>query len=377
MGMAFFGIAFIVLGSVLPKISAAFYLSAMERSAMVAVLPIGVLMGSLAFGPIVDRFGYKVLLIASAFITALGLLGLSLPVNLHLLRSFIFMIGLGGGILNGATNALVAEISDDRRRGANLSILGACYGVGALLIPTLLGTMEHWFGYEAILGATAVVMLLSILYFAAITFPKPLSAQEVPIKKMFAIARNPLIWIFSLFLFLQSGMEGLFNNWTTTYMTEASVISRSVALFSLTMMVLGMTVMRLLLSVLLKEKNQFSVLFVSIAVVALSMLALFFTASAGLQPVNYYVIMFLVGAGLAAGFPVMISQIGANFTQMTGSAIGFALFIALSGNSLLNYLMGALSKWVGLGFFPLFVIVLLFVQAIIVVLNKRTTNLKN
>ena len=50
----------------------------------------------------------------------------------------MFLFGLGGGAVNGATNALVSDISE-KDKGANLSLLGVFFGLGALGMPFILG----------------------------------------------------------------------------------------------------------------------------------------------------------------------------------------------------------------------------------------------
>lgn len=148
LGMAFFGVAFIVMGSVLPSLAYKYTLDTVAASSLVTFLPIGVLLGSLLFGPVVDRFGYKNLLIISTLATIAGIEGLALLGELNLLRVCIFLIGLGGGILNGETNALVSDIYDDHNWGAKLSLLGVFYGIGALGVPILLGGLSKSYTYE-------------------------------------------------------------------------------------------------------------------------------------------------------------------------------------------------------------------------------------
>lgn len=124
-GMAFFGVAFIVMGAVLPSLTATYSLDAVGSSSLVSLLPVGVLAGSLLFGVIVDRYGYKLLLVVSTLFTLSGIEGLSFFENLNILRICIFLIGLGGGMLNGSTNALASDISNDRERGSRLVFLGS------------------------------------------------------------------------------------------------------------------------------------------------------------------------------------------------------------------------------------------------------------
>src|SRR5690554_6211427 len=153
-GMAFFGIAFIVMGSVLPSLTAEYSLDKIGSSSLVSLLPAGVLAGTILFGIIVDRYGYKLLLVVSTLFTLSGIEGLSFFEDLNLLRICIFLIGLGGGMLNGSTNALASDISDDKDRGSKLSILGVCYGIGALGVPLLLGVLSKTYDYRFILQRT-------------------------------------------------------------------------------------------------------------------------------------------------------------------------------------------------------------------------------
>ena len=49
----------ITLGAVLPSLIAKLNLSGLQTTSLVTFLPLGMLAGSLIFGPIVDRFGHK------------------------------------------------------------------------------------------------------------------------------------------------------------------------------------------------------------------------------------------------------------------------------------------------------------------------------
>lgn len=367
-GMAFFGIAFIVMGSVLPSLTAKYSLDAVGSSSLISLLPVGVLTGSLLFGVIVDRFGYKLLLVVSALFTSLGIEGLSIFENLNVLRICIFFIGLGGGMLNGATNALASDISNDKERGAKLSILGVCYGIGALGMPLLLGILSGTYSSQIILQGTGLVMFAAIFYFIVIKFPEPKIKQGFPVKQAIQLIKEPLLLFLSFFLFFQSGMEGLINNWTTSYLDGRTAISSDDVVLSLTFFVLGMTVSRLLLSYILPIiKNEY-ILLGGIMTAIIGLLILHYAGDLRIAAVS----LFIAGFGLAAGFPVIISYIGTSYKNISGTAIGFAMVIALSGNTLLNYAMGFISKSFGISSFPIFIIILLLIQAIILFTNSKT-----
>src|SRR5450759_62791 len=99
-GMLFFGIALLSMGSLLPSIATRFQMDSLATGMLVSILPFGVLAGSVSFGPIVDRFGYKLLLSLSALVVIAGLEALAYASSFGVLQLSIFLIGFGGGILN-------------------------------------------------------------------------------------------------------------------------------------------------------------------------------------------------------------------------------------------------------------------------------------
>ncbi|GAB6007696.1 MFS transporter [Dysgonomonas reticulitermitis] len=372
-GMAFFGIAFIVMGSVLPSLTEKYSLDTVGASSLVTFLPVGVLLGSLIFGPVVDRFGYKILLIVSTFITILGIEGLSLSDDLSILRGCIFFIGLGGGMLNGSTNALASDVSDDHNRSSRLSILGVSYGVGALIIPFLLGVLSKDYSYEIILQWTGIFMLLCVAYFVAVRFPEPKFKQGFPVKQAASLLKQPVLLILSFFLFFQSGMEGLFNNWTTSYLKATTSIEEGDIVLTLTFFVLGMTLARLFLSYVFKKVKQIHVLSGAMTISLVGIALLNWSTTFPVVTLG----LFLIGFGLSAGFPVAIGLIGSAYKETSGTAIGIALFIALGGNSILNYAMGYISGTFDINSFPVFLAILLAIQFIIVFTNPKIINNKN
>lgn len=367
-GMAFFGVAFIVIGSILPSLSTKYSLSAVESSGLVSLLPVGILFGSVAFGIIVDRYGYKMLLVSSTLFLILGIEGISLTENINFLRLYIYFIGLGGGMLNGATNALTSDVSDDRERGAKLSILGVCYSVGALGIPLLLGFLSHLYTSDNILRWTGILMVVPVVYFIIIQFPEPKFKQGFPIKEALKLVREPLLLILSFFLFFQSGMEGLINNWTTTYLNAKSFFEGENIVFGLSFFILGITIARLALSYFLRYGRYELILIFCMAVAAIGMAILHFAVTLSIV----FIGLFVCGLGLAAGFPIIISYIGTQYKNISGTAIGFAMVVALCGNTLLNYGMGYISRSFGISSFPFLVVILLLVQAVIIVSNLKS-----
>ena len=276
-GMCFFGVSMITLGAVLPSLIAKLNLSGLQTTSLVTFLPLGMLAGSLIFGPIVDRFGHKALLVPSCIIVLLGMEGLAFFESVPLLQASIVGIGLGGGILNGETNALVSDISGESEKGSRLSFLGMFYGLGALGIPMLLGSLSRHYSFETILLGIGVVMLAGIIFCIPVRFPAPKQAQGFPVKEGLGLLKESSLLLLSFILFFQSGIEGVCNNWSTSYFGQMTDIPANQALIALTCMVAGLTVARMMQVAIFKKIKPETVLPYSLTLTAIGFCFLMFS----------------------------------------------------------------------------------------------------
>jgi len=342
--MLLFGITLISLGSLAPDLKEKLSLGEVDTGAMFSVLPFGVLVGSLLFGPIVERFGYKVLLSVSCILLSAGFEGIAFAGNPYLLKLYIFLIGSGGGAVNGATNALVSDISD-KDKGANLSLLGVFFGIGALGMPLILGILEKSLRFETIIAAVGLFSFATALFFQLVKMPPPKQIQGLPLLKSLSFFKDGLLLLIAFFLFFQSSFEGIINNWTTTYLISQHSAQQSNALYALSLFVAGMAIMRLLTGTVLRHITVKRILIVSFILIVIGLTLIktgysLMTAMAGL---------FILGSGLAGGFPIMLGFVGEMYAGISGTAFSFVLFIALIGNMLVNYLMGIISQNLGIG----------------------------
>lgn len=361
-GMCFFGVSMITLGSVLPALVSKLGLSGLQATSLVTFLPLGMLIGSVIFGPIVDRFGHKALLVPGCIIVLLGVEGLIFFRSVPLLQVSIVGIGLGGGILNGETNALVSDISGESEKGSRLSFLGMFYGLGALGIPSLLGILSEYYSFETILQGIGFIMLAGILFCIPVRFPTPKQAQGFPVKEGLGLLKESALLLLSLVLFFQSGIEGVCNNWSTSYLGRMTDIPANRALIVLTYMVAGLTIARMLQIVIFKKVQPAKVLPYSLILTAIGFGLL--TASPGF--LRAATGMVLIGMGLSPTYPVILSILGTRYPALSGTAFSIALAIALVGQTCMNGLMGMISVYDnGIALYPYMMIGSLVVMLII------------
>ena len=349
MGMFFFGVAFLVIGAVLPSLSEKFGLNELESSTLVGLLPIGILIASLIFGPIIDRYGYKALMIFATITGSIGLEMLAFMEQVSVIRVGVFLIGLGGGMLNGATNALVSDASSDERKASNLSLLGFFYCLGAFLIPFLLASLSKKFDYVGIVSATGIIFFATAIYYIFIKFPSAKFKQGMPLKKIFGMAKEPILLIFSFVLFFQSGIEGLTNNWSPKFLTTFASFTETQAQYALGFIVVGMGISRIIMTFITKYLNY--ALIITLCMITSASGAIIITTASSVTGVIIGCI--LIGLGMAATFPLVLARIGEVFKEMSGTAFSFALVIAMLGNTLINLLVGQ----IGLSNFALLLII--------------------
>ncbi len=347
MGMLLFGVVFLSLGSVNNMLADRFHLDNNSIGTLTALLPMGILAGSLVFGPIVDRFGYKWMLIVCALLVMAGLEGMAFADSEGLVRFFVFLVGFGGGVLNGATNALAADVSAGRR-GARLSWLGVFFGLGALAMPGTLAALSRDFPVSTIVAAIGVGALLPVFYFLAIPFPPPKQrARAFSATESLGLLREPVFLFTGLALAVQSGMEGMSNDWTTRYFktvvlaaTNTRADTEFKTLFGLMALTGAMVVARLALGVILKRAASEGVLFASTGVTAAGVLLLKYGTGYG----SALAAAWLIGCGLAACFPVVLGRIGDLFPERSGAAFGLVFVVALLGNMTINKTLGYMAK---------------------------------
>lgn len=339
LGMLLFGISLITLGSVASGLQEKFKLDAISSGTLFSILPMGILAGSLLFGPFSDKYGYKIILILSCLFIFTGFQGIAFASSWNLLKVCILLFGLGGGAINGATNAVVSDISK-KNKGANLSLLGVFFAIGALGMPFILATLETMFSFQTIISTIGYIPLVVVVLYMFNKFPEPKQTQGIPFNKVLRLLQESLLIFIGFFLFCLSSFEAIINNWTTTYLLQALSIVNSEALYALSMYVVGMAAMRLLIGSVLRDVEATKILWFSFAVLLAGCVLLHSSATYPLAVSG----LILIGVGLASGFPIMLGFAGNLYTEASGTAFSIVLTIALVGNMLVNFLMGIIAE---------------------------------
>jgi MFS transporter, FHS family, glucose/mannose:H+ symporter len=343
LGMLSFGIVLTTLGASLPNVIARFGIDKGQAGSLLALMSFGILAGSMAFGPIVDRRGYKAMLLLALAAIAIGLEAIAFAPSLGWLRVAVLLIGVGGGIVNGGANALVADVSAGGR-GAGLSLLGVFFGIGAAGVPFVLSALADIYSHAAILAVIGALVLVPFALTAAGRFPAAKQPHGFPLADARALLSDGVLLLMGLMLFLESGMEISVGGWTATLFVDELNVGADRALGYLSLYWLGMMLARLAVGFILRRESAVRVLLAGIGIAFAGALLLVSTRSVPVAATG----VFLLGAGFAGTFPIVLGFVGDRYAQLSGTAFSLVIVMALVGGMLLPYATGVLGARYGL-----------------------------
>jgi MFS transporter, FHS family, glucose/mannose:H+ symporter len=361
LALLMFGVSMTILGALLPTLMDSFQIDKANAGSLFFLLSSGMLLGSMLFGPFVDRYGYKTILMVAGVLIFIGLEGLAFADHLWHLRILMLVIGIGGSIINGATNALVSDISKDGRSG-DLSLLGVSYGLGAFAIPLLFGGLSQTFGTAYLIAAVGLLVCLPLLFFISLHFPQPKANQALPFKQYIALAKEKPLLLAGAFLFFQSGLELTCGGWSATFIKEVLYIPADRAVIYLSLLMLAMVSTRLLLPRLFRKWRPAVILRTLICIALTGSTIMILSRTLALTLVG----LVLLGVGLSAGFPVVLGYVGDRYNKLSGTAFGISFTLALIGSMILSSSSGLLGQAFGLRIAFILIPVSLIIQLIII-----------
>src|SRR5438874_1056284 len=165
-GMFIFGLVLALLGTLfgLPAMRVRLGVNLAQQGDLFLLLYVGVCVATVAVGPLIDRFGNKLVLLISSILVPLALVEFAVARSMLSAAAASMVLGLGGGGLNTSCNVLTSEIYEGNR-GPMLNLLGLFYGIGALFIPLLSASMTTLLPTsELLLCAAALPAICAVAY---------------------------------------------------------------------------------------------------------------------------------------------------------------------------------------------------------------------
>lgn len=338
--MVVVGIVMAILGTVfgLAEMHIRLHVDFVQQGNILMLLYLGLFLCTFIVGPLIDAAGNKLVLTTSSFLVLIAMAGFAAAHSFGGAAACAVLLGLGGGGLNIATNALVSDLFEENR-GPMLNLLGLFYGIGALFIPLFAAVIAGHLTIEQMLLSCAGLAAACIVFFAVIPFPPVVRKSGITLRETLQVASYPGVWLLAFVLFCQAGNEAAVNGWTSTYSGTRGLDPRT-ATFVLSGYWAAVMGGRLLATQILSkiEKAPFVLLCALMAVVGSG--TLLFARSL----MTLVIGVLLIGVSYAGIFPTVLAIAGDSYRKMAGTVFGFLFAVGMVGGMAFPWAVGQLSQ---------------------------------
>jgi fucose permease len=336
---------------------------------------IGSILGSLVGGHLYDSKPGNIVMAIMLLLIALGLIFIPLAASLYLLLAVILAVGFARGAVDVGGNVLIVwthqQKHSQQRLPSLMNALHLSYGVGAFLVPLIIalavqktGTITWGFWLLTLL------VLPNCLWLFRLPSPesRPSATEKSTINGGYLFPA-----LITAFLFLCIAAEAAFGGWIYTYSLVKGLANRISAAYLTSAYWGGLTVGRLIFTLLAVKLKPRIILLLSLGGSLLSISSLLiWSDSAAVTWTGS------IGFGffLASIFPSTIT-LASRTMKLTGKVTGVFLVGASSGAMLLPWLIGQLFEpvgpWVTIVLILASIVLAFFILAAIILLQRRST----
>ena len=372
-GMFNVGMVFGSTAPLLVSISTWFSLRLGQVGLPVAIASLGALISNFFFSFVwsMNRARYLLSIFAIFSVAVL----LTIPVfhpTFVIVLTLLFAMEFGRGFLNVAFDAVISEVFW-QRRAKYLNLLHVFIGLGALVVPIIVGVIiayvGKWYLAYLVLGLAGLplpfLFIRRSLYSHVMQVHKEVAPQR---KRRMAPMKNGAFWALMVVMFLGSGAQLAFASWSPVFLVKIHGASPALASYSVSVFWLAVMVMRIALSKLLRDADVRR--FLTMVMIA----ATGVTSLTFLMPgiVTMFALVACSGVLLGVTYPASLA-LGANiFPRYVGLLTGFLSGSAAIGILFCAWIIGPISELIGLRI-GVFVVPVFTLLAMVAVLRSHPT----
>jgi fucose permease len=357
-----YGMLASMLGTIVPSLGNRLALTNVEVSYLALAQGIGLAATSVWAGALMDRSGKKIGVVLGLCASVIGLLILANPENLALSVAAMAIVGIGGSLVIVGANAIVNDVSDERKASA-LNILNLFVGLGGMATPFVAGNLLHSDATKVAYCGAAIATFALIL---TLLTPMRRVIVEKAATRNISVFGDRMLYILSLVTFLYTACEFAMWNWLPRYLIATGMPSVTALNILSLGFACGMLFGRLGAAKLLGKASPFTVTLLASIAMGVTTLIMLHTTT----PAATACVVFIAGIAMAPIFPTTIAIVGKLFKQRSATAIGFAITCGFSGLVLSSPVIGWLSgpdpRGIGKGLLMMPVLSLIIVAALLV-----------
>src|SRR5579885_1273243 len=314
-----YGMIAAMLGTILPDLSARFNLTPSQNGTIAFAQALGLIIASIAVGPMIDNEGKKAGLVLGLALIALALFALPKSKGYRSVMLYLFLLGLGGGVIVTAANALVSDISE-ARRATTLNLLNLFFGLGGLATPFISANLLSRNSIR-LCYTVAVLTAATLFVHIATPMPGPTGAQSFVMSEVGPVLGRPILYLLAFFLFLYVACEVGVWNWLSSYLISRGIPQKNALNILSLGFALGLLVGRVIVSRILIKVSSINVTLASSALMAITTFLMLRTS----DPKIAWVAVFCAGLAMAPVFPTTLAIVGDAFPVMTATAMGLVI----------------------------------------------------
>src|SRR4051794_17303032 len=211
-----YGVIAAMLGTILPDLSQRFKLTPAQNGAIAFAQALGLIIASVGVGPLIDNEGKKVGLVLGLALIAIALFLLPRSKSYGNIRIYMFLLGLGGGIIVTGANALASDVNE-AQRASTLNLLNLFFGLGGLATPFISANLLRNDSFK-LCNLAAVLAAITLVVHVIAPIPPPTGARGFVFSQAGGLLGSPVLWLLAGFLFLYVAIEVGVWNWLARHL---------------------------------------------------------------------------------------------------------------------------------------------------------------
>ena len=341
------------------------------------IIAVGTIISSLQSDRLTKKLGTGKVTAISVAMTATALFGFSISKSFMALCIWAIPYGLGAGSVDASLNNYVALNYESR----HMSWLHCMWGVGATLGPYIMGYVltkdMSWSSGYHIIGilqiALTLVLILSLPLWKKRSINdsgEDINEKVLSIKEIIKIPGAKEVM---LCFFCYCALEQTASLWASSYLTIYKGISADTAASLASMFFIGITIGRFFSGFITMKLNDTQMIRIGSFLIGVGIIIMLLPFGTNASIVG----LIMIGLGCAPIYPCIIHSTPEHFGEDKSQAIiGVQMASAYVGTCIMPPIFGLIANYISVGFFPIFLLAILIVMAIMHELLKKKTDNK-
>ena len=350
-----------LLGAGWPAMYPQFGVSVSYSGIIFFIICVGTVVSSLQSDRLTRRFGTGKVTAFSVGLTALALLGFSMSNAFWQLCLLAIPYGLGAGSVDASLNNYVAVHYKSR----HMSWLHCMWGVGASVGPYIMSAVltggQVWNRGYLYVGLIQLVLAAGLFCFLPL-WKKPSTEEtaSAPPRKLRQILTIPGAKSIMTAFFCYCALEQTVCLWSASYLHLHWHLDPEAAAGWASLFYLGITAGRFFSGFVTMKLNDRQMIRLGFGILALGVLLVLLP----LGKISSLVGLVLIGLGCAPIYPCIIHSTPEHFgIENSQAMVGVQMASAYLGNCIMPPLFGLIAGLIGIGFFPVYLLLILALMA--------------